>query len=80
MLLAQGHNEMCTGGESNQGPLGPKSDALSTAPLCPPDFLCFDVSLLFVTVTLRGGGGGSNKHCLLSLFSLTLFRRVDKKT
>ena len=24
---------MCTGGESNQGPLGPKSDALSTAPL-----------------------------------------------
>ena len=30
------------------------------------DFLCFDVSLLFVTVTLRGV---SNKHCLLSLFS-----------
>ena len=26
---------MCTGGESNQGPLGPKSDALSTAPLRP---------------------------------------------
>ena len=31
------------------------------------DFLCFDMSLLFVTVTLRGV---SNKHCLLSLFSL----------
>ena len=30
------------------------------------DFLCFDVSLLFVTVTLQGV---SNKHCLLSLFS-----------
>ena len=26
---------MCTGGESNQGPHGPKSDALSTAPLRP---------------------------------------------
>ena len=26
---------MCTGGKSNQGPLGPKSDALSTAPLRP---------------------------------------------
>ena len=26
---------MCTGGESNQGPLGLKSDALSTAPLRP---------------------------------------------
>ena len=23
---------MCTGGDSNQGPLGPKSDALTTAP------------------------------------------------
>ena len=30
------------------------------------DFLCSDMSLLFVTVTLRGV---SNKHCLLSLFS-----------
>ena len=29
------------------------------------DFLCSDISLLFVTVTLRGV---SNKHCLLSLF------------
>ena len=29
---------MCTGGESNQGPLGPKSDALSTAPLRLSDF------------------------------------------
>ena len=28
---------MCTGGESNQGPLGPKSDALSTAPLRPSE-------------------------------------------
>ena len=37
MGLAQGHNEMCTGGELNQGPLGPKSDALSTAPLRPSD-------------------------------------------
>ena len=25
---------MCTGRGSNQGPLGPKSDALTTAPLC----------------------------------------------
>ena len=27
------------------------------------DFLCFDMSLLLLTVTLRGV---SNKHCLLS--------------
>ena len=32
------------------------------------DFLCFDMSLLFVTVTLRGV---SNKHCLLSFFSFS---------
>ena len=31
------------------------------------DFLHFDKSLLLLTVTLRGV---SNKHCLLSLFSL----------
>ena len=31
--LLKGHNEMCTGRGSNQGPLGPKSDALTTAPL-----------------------------------------------
>ena len=30
------------------------------------DFLCSDMSLLFVTVTLLGL---SNKHCSLSLFS-----------
>ena len=30
------------------------------------DFLCFDMSLLLLTVTLRGV---SNKHCLLPLFS-----------
>ena len=35
------------------------------------DFLCFDMSLLLLTVTLRGGGG-SNKHCLLSFFSFLL--------
>ena len=29
------------------------------------DFLCFDMSLLLLTVTLRGV---SNKHCLLSFF------------
>ena len=33
------------------------------------DILCSDMSLLFVTVTLRGI---SNKHCLLSLFSFLL--------
>ena len=33
------------------------------------DFLCSDMSLLFVTVTLRGV---SNKHWLLSLFSFGL--------
>ena len=32
------------------------------------DFLRFDMSLLLLTVTLRGV---SNKHCLLSLFSLS---------
>ena len=32
------------------------------------DFLCFDMSLLLLTVTLRGV---SNKHCLLSLFSFS---------
>ena len=31
------------------------------------DFLRFDISLLLLTVTMRGV---SNKHCLLSLFSL----------
>ena len=31
------------------------------------DFLAFDMRLLLLTVTLRGV---SNKHCLLSLFSL----------
>ena len=29
------------------------------------DFLCFDMSLLLLTVTLRGV---SNKHCLLAFF------------
>ena len=38
------------------------------------DFLCFDTSLLFVTVTLWGV---SNKHCLLSLFSLSLFSHMQ---
>ena len=33
------------------------------------DFLHFDMSLLLLTVTLRGV---SNKHCLLSLFSFNL--------
>ena len=33
------------------------------------DILRFDMSLLLLTVTLRGV---SNKHCLLSLFSLSL--------
>ena len=33
------------------------------------DFLRFDMSLLLLTVTLQGV---SNKHCLLSLFSLFL--------
>ena len=38
------------------------------------DFLHFDESLLFLTVTLRGV---SNKHCLLSLFSfLSLISRI----
>ena len=32
---------MCTGGESNQGPFGPKSDALSTAPLRPENWFVF---------------------------------------
>ena len=33
------------------------------------DFLHFDISLLLLTVTMRGV---SNKHCLLSLFSFFL--------
>ena len=37
------------------------------------DILCSDMSLLFVTVTLRGV---SNKHCLLSFFSLILFSDI----
>ena len=37
-------------------------------------FLHFDMSLLLLTVTLRGV---SNKHCLLSLFSLVLLPWVD---
>ena len=34
------------------------------------DFLCFDMSLLLLTVTLRGVSNKhlSNKHCLLSFF------------
>ena len=49
---------MCTGGESNQGPLGPKSDALSTAPLRPQhstlfkNLLCSD-SILLIVICLR---------------------------
>ena len=41
---------------------------LNTPRICKffSDFLCSGMSLLFVTVTLRGV---SNKHCLLSLFS-----------
>ena len=43
------------------------------------DFLCFDMSLLFVTVTLRGV---SNKHWLLSLFSfgqnVQLIDKIDE--
>ena len=35
-----------------------------------PDFLRFDMSLLLLTVTLRGVT--SNKHCFLSLFSFYL--------
>ena len=38
------------------------------------DFLRFDMSLLLLTVTLRGV---SNKHCLLSLFSLSLFSQFE---
>ena len=34
------------------------------------DFMCIDMSLLLLTVTLRGV---SNKHCLLPLFSFVLF-------
>ena len=37
------------------------------------DFLHFDTSLLLLTVALRGV---SNKHCLLSLFSLDLFQSL----
>ena len=35
------------------------------------DFLRFDMSLLLLTVTLRGV---SNKHCLLSLFLARLYK------
>ena len=35
------------------------------------DFLCFDMSLLLLTVTLRGV---SNKHCLLPFFSIYLMK------
>ena len=39
------------------------------------DFLHFDMSLLLLTLTLRGV---SNKHCLLSLFSfLSLFSQFE---
>ena len=38
------------------------------------DFMCFDMSLLLLTVTLRGV---SNKHCLLPLFSLRLCRYLS---
>ena len=37
------------------------------------DILCSDMSLLLLTVTMRGGGGVSNKHCLLPLFSVYAF-------
>ena len=39
------------------------------------DFLCFEMSLLLLTVTLRGV---SNKHCLL-YFSFSLIRRFTIK-
>ena len=48
------------------------------------DFLRFDISLLLLTVTMRGV---SNKHCLLSLFSFlheqrqrSAFHYIDNKT
>ena len=44
------------------------------------DFFAFDMSLLLLTVTLRGVGGVSNKHCLLSLFSLGLHSLLCPET
>ena len=38
------------------------------------DFLCFDMSLLLLTVTLRGV---SNKHCLLSFFFIFICENKD---
>ena len=38
-------------------------------PLLFSDFLCFDISLLFLTVTLRGV---SNKHCILPFFHFAI--------
>ena len=43
---------MCTGGESHQGPLGPKSDALYTAPLRPHHPLLADISFKFLSLIL----------------------------
>ena len=42
------------------------------------DIMCFDMSLLLLTVTLRGV---SNKHCLLPLFSFVsdLYEKIHKK-
>ena len=41
------------------------------------DFLCFDMSLLLLTVTLRGV---SNKHCLLSFFFILAKLVIIKNT
>ena len=62
---------MCTGRGSNQGPLGPKSDALTTAPLRHLNILYGRVIVMHVETAgslfdmrrsrkfSRGGGGGS---------------------
>ena len=56
---------MCTGRDSNQGPLGPKSDALTTAPLRPH-------GLLYVWYY----GAIIEVHCLLILRKLNKYNTI----
>ena len=44
MCLAKGHNEQCTSRGPNQGPLGPKSDPLTTAPVRPLSYITLSIT------------------------------------
>ena len=64
---------MCTGEESNQGPLGPKSDALSTAPL----YAVFGTSFNFIEKII---GSFKDIACLHKCFRWKVTQNKEKGT